>query len=138
MVLARVVATGVLGVALACTAEGCAVDTVQPAPVFLTGRTTINWTINGTVDPAQCTQGGATTFDVDFTDAVGRFAGEFQADCVVFATTVDLPPTSYTGRARLLDAAGNARTTEVALQPFSIVDGTNVSVSVEFPANSFF
>ncbi len=136
--LARAVSTAALGVALAAGTLGCAVQTVEPAPVFLTGRTTISWTINGTIDPAQCTQGGATTFDVDFTDAVGRFAGEFQADCGAFATTVDLPPTTYTGRARLLDANGNARTTEAEVPPFSIVDGTNQGASVEFPASSFF
>jgi hypothetical protein len=136
-VLARVISSAVIVAAVAFAAEGCAVESVQPAPVFLTGRVTIDWTINGTVDPAQCAQGGATTFDVDFTDAVGRFAGQFQADCAAFATTIDLPPGSYTGSARLLDGAGNARTTQVDLRPFSIVDGTNLEVSVEFPASSF-
>ncbi|MEO6576964.1 MAG: hypothetical protein ABIP89_24155 [Polyangiaceae bacterium] len=136
--LVRVMGTAVIGAALACGAGGCAVETVQPAPIFVTGRVTIDWTINGAVDPAQCRQGGATTFDVDFTDAVGRFAGEYQADCAAFATTIDLPPGGYTGSTRLLDDSGNARTTQVDLRPFSIIEGTNLDVSVEFPASSFF
>lgn len=138
MVLARNLGAAVIAATLACAAGGCATETVQPAPVFQTGRVTIDWTINGTVDPAQCVQGGATTFDVDFTDAVGRFAGEFQAHCDAFATTIDIPPGGYTGSARLLDPSGNARTTQVDLRPFSIVDGTPFDESVEFPASSFF
>lgn len=123
--------------AIGLASAGCVVDTVEPAPVFLTGRATLNWSINGAADPAQCVQGAATTIDIRLIDAAGRFAGEYVADCAAFATTIDLPPGGYTGTAELLDAGGAPRTTQVDLQGFAVDAGANVVLSLEFPADSF-
>src|SRR5690242_4855902 len=73
------------------------------------GTLTLDWTINGTHDPAQCNQGAVATIDITVDTIDGASAGEFQQDCGAFATTITLPPGSYTASAVLLDASGADR-----------------------------
>jgi hypothetical protein len=82
--------------------------------------------------------GGASAFDVILSTTDGQPAGEFQASCASFATTVSaLSPGNYTGSAELLDSAGGARTTAIVIQPFTIVENTNLVITLDFPSNSF-
>jgi hypothetical protein len=119
----------------ACTAE----TTIEPAPfVATTGRVTLTWTINGTTDPFQCQQSSATSLYLTIFDAGGANVGSFVAACESFATTVDLYPGSYSGRAELRDAAGQPRTTSIDIIPFRVVSGTNLVIPVDFPSISFF
>ena len=98
----------------------------------------MDWTIDGTRDPAECQATGASTFNVTLFTSTGATAGQWQQGCTTFATTVDgLFPDTYTGRANLLDSGGNPRTTEVSLAPFDVVEGTAVTVPMDFPVNSF-
>ncbi len=124
--------------AIACVlAAGCS-STPPPAVVVAgDGMLTLDWTINGTTDPDQCTQGAATTLDVtiDTIDAVP--AGEFQQACDAFATTIHLAPGSYTGNAVLLDADGRDRTTTIRLDAFTIRSDEDIDVPIDFPARSF-
>jgi hypothetical protein len=119
-----------------CTAS---VSTAAPPPPPAAGGAILDWTINGTKDPAQCTATGATTFNVSLFNSAGGSAGQFVQDCSAFATSINgLFPDTYTGRANLLDSGGLPRTTSVSLAPFDVVDGVSTTVAVDFPANSFF
>ncbi len=98
----------------------------------------MDWTISGTKDPAQCQATAAATFHVALYNSGGGFSGEFVQDCSAFATSIGgLFPDTYTGRADLLDQAGQPRTTTVDLAPFDVIGNASVTVAVDFPANSF-
>ena len=74
---------------------------------------------------------------VDVLDDNGNSFGEFQAPCTSFATTIPLPPGTYSASAELVDDANNPRTTTIHVAPFDIVSGTALTVPVDFPASSF-
>jgi hypothetical protein len=98
----------------------------------------LDWTIQGTKDPAQCTAFGATTFNVALYNGAGG-QGQWTQDCAAFATTISgLAADTYTGNANLLDATDAPRTTTVSLAPFAVIGGTTVTVAVDFPGRSFF
>jgi hypothetical protein len=99
----------------------------------------MDWTIDGTKDPAQCAASGATTFSVSLYNSGGRLEGQFIQDCAAFATTIDdLIVDVYTGRANLLDTSGSPRTTTIELAPFTVIADTTVAISMDFPTSSFF
>jgi hypothetical protein len=103
------------------------------------GDAIMQWTIAGGTDPAACDQLGATTFDVTLYDSSGQLAGQWVQDCTAFATTVEgLWADTYTGQADLLDANGRARTTSIDMVPFTVEPDSTVTVSLDFPADSFF
>ena len=125
-------------VALAAAACTASVSTAPP-PVITTGTAIMDWTVQGTKDPATCQSTSAATFHVALYGSGGLFAGEYVQDCSAFATTIGgLVPDTYTGTADLLDSSGRPRTTAVNLQPFSVIEATTVAVALDFPANSFF
>jgi hypothetical protein len=101
------------------------------------GTLVVDWTIDGAKDGGECTQGAATTLDVTVQTASGEDAGEFQADCDAFATSIDLPPGSYVATAVLVDDAGNDRTTAVDINPFRIHEDGDLTTPIDFPAGSF-
>jgi hypothetical protein len=110
-----------------------------PPPVVQTGEAVMDWTIDGTKDPARCRSTGADTFHIALYNSGGHFAGEYVQDCTTFATSIGgLVPDTYTGQADLLDANGAARTTTVDLAAFDVIEGTSVTVGLDFPSNSFF
>jgi hypothetical protein len=102
------------------------------------GRLIVDWTINESTDPNNCSLGGAAAIDIVVTTVNGGFAGEFQAPCASFATTISsLAPGTYVATAELIGGAGEARTTAVPIGPFTIA-GNDVSTPIDFPASSFF
>lgn len=134
---------------LAFGASGCffeASTDAGPAPAPLPpppgplgpGTLTLRWNVTETTDPNSCVIGNTPTFDVILTTSSGQFAGEFQASCASFATSVSsLVPGDYTGSAVLLDPQGRPRTTTVYIQTFTIIENTNLVVDLDFPASSF-
>jgi hypothetical protein len=118
---------------------GCVVDT-SPAPVVVVpfGTAQIDWTINGTNDPNQCAQSAATSLSTTVFDSSGAFVGEFRQACEAFIIGITLAPGTYSAQASLLDAAGNARTTEVPIAPFTIFGNDVLRIPIDFPASSFF
>jgi hypothetical protein len=99
----------------------------------------MDWTIDGSKDPARCRATGAATFHVALYGSGGGFAGEYVQDCTAFATTIGgLAADTYTGRADLQDSSGAARTTTVNLAAFDVIGGTSVTVGLDFPSDSFF
>jgi len=109
-----------------------------PPPTVNPGSLTVRWMVDETTDPNTCIMGNAASLDVVLTTAGGQFAGEFQAPCTNFSTTISpLVPGNYDGRAQLLDGYGNPRTTIVTIHPFDIIDSTNLVIDLDFPASSF-
>lgn len=124
--------------ALGTQALGCSTTVSEPPPPPA-GEALMQWSVEEATDPDACSAHGATTFHVSLYNAAGGFAGEWVQDCTAFATTIyGLDPDDYTGHAELTDSDGNARTTSVSLQPFTVVGDTSTSVSIDFPADSFF
>src|SRR5258706_11156265 len=137
------------GAFLAITMTGCSFQastdaTPTPAPLPpptggpVPGSLTLRWTVDEVTDPNVCIMGNAATFDVVLSTASGQFAGEFQATCTSFGTTISsLLSGNYTGSAMLLDPGGQPRTTAIYIQTFTIFDNSNLVVDLDFPANSF-
>ena len=119
---------------------GCFVSTNDPTPVAASnssGSLTVDWTINNSTDPNQCNQSVAADIDLIVTTPNGATVDEVTQPCVDGVTTVALSPGVYGGNAALTDAAGTERTTWLSIDPFTIHSGSDLSISVDFPANSF-
>jgi len=121
--------------ALACTA------TVSPAPqpvvVSTTGTLTVDWSINGTKDPNQCSQGAAAAIQITVTDTNQQPVGTFEQSCSAFATSITLNAGQYAAQARLIDAVGTPRTTTVDINPFTILGNDELTTPIDFSASSF-
>jgi hypothetical protein len=135
----RAGALGALFVA-SLASTGCIVETGDSAPppvvVVEPGRLTVRWMVDEAVDPNRCVLGRAAAIAVS--TIAGRTAGEFQAPCTAFATTISsLYPGDYVADALLLDSAGRPRTTAVEIRPFTVIDRTDLVIDVDFPADSF-
>jgi hypothetical protein len=136
----------VLGLALAAlatTATACTASVTpnpEPAPVIVssTGTLTVDWTINGTKDPDQCSQGAASAIQITVTDSNLNPAGTFEQSCTAFATSITLEAGRYEAQARLIDAVGNPRTTTIDLNPFTILGNDELTTPIDFSASSFF
>jgi hypothetical protein len=116
----------------------CTVQTSPPAPApIVDGTLAFDWTINGVTDPNQCNQSVSVSLAVDVFDSAGLYAHQ-EAPCDAFATDISLPPSAYTAKAKLVDGAGNPRTSTIDVDPFTMVEGTTLRVLVEFPASSFY
>jgi len=133
--------SGAVMLLAASAAPGCVVSTNDPGPpvvVVPAGALVLQWTVNEGTDPNVCIQSGASTLDVRITTTDGQFAGEFQASCTQFQTSISqLGAGSYVADAQLLDGSGGARTTTIHVDPFTL-GSADLVISVDFPADSFF
>jgi hypothetical protein len=117
---------------------GCTSASYSPPPPT-PGRAIVQWSVDEATDPGACDSHGATTFHVTLYNGVGAFAGEWVQDCSAFATTIyGLDPDDYTGHAELTDRADNERTTSVSIRQFTIVGDSSTTVTIDFPADSFY
>jgi hypothetical protein len=120
-------------IATACSV-GCSVETrASPPP---NGALALEWTIDQTTDPNQCSEGSVPTLSLDVNDGAGPY-GTYSATCAAFAVTVSLPPGPYTAQAWLVDSTGKARTTTVDINPFEITEGASLAIPIDFPASAF-
>lgn len=124
--------------ACACSAiatTSCIVDAeAEPMPAAPSeGTLTVAWTINGSADPDQCNQSSADTIRITVEPG-----GTFEESCAAFSAGVALEPGTYAASAVLLDANGNARTTSVEIDPFTVGGGDDVTAPIDFPASSFY
>ena len=100
---------------------GCVVDSHHPrAGAYAPGTLIVDWTIDGTTDPAECRQGDTPTIDITIETRSGAIVDEFTADCEDFETSVDLDPGTYQASALLLDSSNRDATTTVGIDPFSL------------------
>lgn len=116
-------------------ASGCIIDTT---PSNAPGTVSIEWTINGSIDPNYCTLSSAALLRVTIYDARGGSTGSYESACTNFAMVVDLPPGTYSADALFVDAGGKARTTTAKLAPFTLRRNAVTTVPADFPTNSFF
>lgn len=126
-------------VAVALNAAGCGSDDGPPPVVVApSGTLVVDWTLAGAKIPADCSRFGATEIRISIVTEDGLDAGTYAQACETFATSITLAADRYTANALLVDAAGNARTTVLAIQPFSIFGDDQLSVPIDFPENSFY
>ena len=118
--------------------SGCVVDDSTPVAVAGDGMLTVEFTVDGTSDPAECTFQGADSIDVVVTTPNGAVVTEVTDDCRNATTSIDLPPGSYYADAVLLDHAGHTITTTVDLGGFHIYGDVELVVHADFPPDSFF
>jgi hypothetical protein len=147
MTTTMLIRSGMVAIALSSATTGCFVEggteasgpMSQPPPVVTpTGTLALQWTIDGQVSPGSCDIGGATTLHIQLTTTSGAFAGEFEADCAQFATTIpSLAADGYTSTAELQDASGALRTTSIQITPFTIVSDSTLVINIDFPPDSF-
>jgi hypothetical protein len=97
----------------------------------------VDWTINGSTDGNQCNQASATRLEIIVDSGVGQ-PSTFSQDCEAFAARISLAPGRYSASAVLVDANGNARTTQVDIDPFRIFGNDELHTPIDFPASSFF
>jgi hypothetical protein len=102
------------------------------------GTLTVDWTVDGLYDPAECTQGGAETIAITVTTLDDAFVDEYTDWCSSFQTSIELEQGTYQASAVLLDAGGLERTTAVDLGVFYILGNDELAMPVNFPADSFY
>jgi len=103
------------------------------------GSVTLHWTIDGLADPNQCSFTASRSIYIDvFYEDGSSSSSNYGQDCEALGTTINLSPGTYSATVHLEDSSGRPRTTDVQIDPFRIVGGTNLDVPIDFPANSFF
>jgi hypothetical protein len=135
--------TTLLPILLSTFAMACTVETTSPGPSpgpapVTQGQAVVDWTIDGVKDPNKCAQSSVANIEITVTDSAGASRGTFQQACSAFSTSIALDPGRYTATATLLDSGGAARTTSVAINPFSILGNDQLNLPIDFPASSFF
>jgi hypothetical protein len=121
---------------------GCTVTTAPvPTPVILateaTGTLIVSWTVARRDDRGVCDEGSATAVRIRLVTTAGADAGTYGPDCAAFSTSIRLDPASYAGTAVLVDALGRARTSTMALQPFTIIGGDVITTPIDFAIETF-
>jgi len=109
-----------LGTTLLIGSPGCSTTTNDPSPAPVrtnTGTLTVDWTISNSAE--------------------NSIVGDFVQPCSDGVTNITLDSGDYAADAALLDGAGAERTTRVNINPFSIHSDADLSIMVDFPANSF-
>lgn len=126
----------VVAIATGCTAP---VGSAAPEPVVTStsGALTVDWTVKGTTDPNACTEAAATAIEITVVDSSNQRIGSYQQSCSAFATSITLEAGIYLAEARLLDAVGAPRTTNVFLDRFTIYGKSELTTPIDFPATAF-
>jgi hypothetical protein len=138
MKLTSLFASSCLLVALSGCVVRTSTDPIVDTPVVAgDGVLVVDWTINGSTDGNQCNQASATRLEIIVDPGVGQ-PSTFSQDCEAFATSISLAPGRYSASAVLVDASGNARTTQVDIDPFRIFGNDELHTPIDFPASSFF
>jgi len=101
-----------------------------------TGSVTLRWTIDGAPDPGQCQLSASPRIFI--TILAGPSPLDYTQDCTALSTSIELPGGTYSGTVHLEDASGAPRTTDINLVPFDIVEGSNLDIPIDFPADSFY
>jgi len=119
--------------------SGCVVSTNDPTGGAIVGDGTlvVDWTISGSTDPNLCNQSSATTLEIIVVPESGQ-SSTFSQDCEAFGTSITLAPGNYSASALLVDSNGNARTTTVDIDPFTIRGDDELHTPIDFPSSSFF
>lgn len=127
-------------VALTACAPGClfTLEDDDHGAVYEGGAVVIDWTIDGSKDPALCDLSGTAAISIEIYTTAGQYAGTYEQHCDFFATSIELYPDRYEGDAVLIDPGGEERTTPVFFAPFRIYGGDELILPIDFPADSFY
>jgi hypothetical protein len=122
---------------------GCLITTSEPDDGVVVRRTSsgvvvIDWTIEGSKEPARCALSDAEAISVALSTSAGNYVGTFEQSCDAFGTSIDLYPDDYVGDAVLIDTFGDELTTPVNLGHFRIYSDEALLVPVDFPVDSFY
>lgn len=120
----------------------CAAALGLPGCVVVTdddgiGTLTVEWTIDGLRDPADC-----AAFDVDRLELVlftrsGRIVEEIEPLCESFGVSVDLVEGRYFGDVTLVDGFDEPATFTQPIDDIVIIEATDLAVHIDFPIGSF-
>ena len=116
------------------TASGCMVDVDHPGHYDDRVVFTVEWSVDGTTDPAECSRSGARYAYVRVESRYG-VEDEQEVPCEDFGVNFLLPPGRYWVHAVLLDRRHTDRTESVETDPRYVDDGDYVVI--DFPADSF-
>jgi hypothetical protein len=97
----------------------------------------VDWTIDGTDDPDQCDESGASYAEVTVETRSG-YSESYEADCDAFGLDVDVPAGRYYVTVVLLDRHHDDRTSAVDTDSIDLGHNDSDSVSVDFGPDSFF
>lgn len=109
-------------------------DRLQPLPL---GTLTVNWSIDGLRDPFDCEDFGVDRLELVIFDLAGDEVDELEPFCESFGISVDLPEGSYFADVTLVDSFDRAATLTETLDALDIIAGTDLTVGVDFPVDSF-
>lgn len=131
--------------ALAAGAAGCSVQAGASAgpgpgpgePVVTQGTLSIAWTVNGSVDPAECDYYGADALQIDLYDADDMLLATDTPYCDAFIEDIDLDPGDYTVDLTLVDTLDHPVSTTLSLTG-RIHEDTETDLDIDFPDSSFF
>lgn len=112
-----------------------------PPPVVVeesSGLLTIQWSIAGDTNPAECGESDADALLVSVFSQSGAYIGEFEQYCQVFETGIQLEPGTYLAEAVLIAPDGIELTTPVDLPRFDIAGNDALELPIDFPASAFY
>lgn len=116
----------------------CTITTDDSEPPPPTGTFSVRWSIAGSFEPYQCDRYLAYTLDLRIYDSRGEFVTQALSSCSAMSTSVALYPGGYTGTMTLTDGRNGARTTTLALRPFSVQSYATTVADTDFPPNAFY
>ena len=127
-----------LAAALSLGAAGCSDDDdddiiLVPAAV---GTLTTEWSIDGSFVASNCRVYGAFDYELVVYDLDNFVVTEQQTPCEQFVLSVDLPVGIYSADATLVDAEDFSVSLTQVLDDLEIIEGTELIVSLDFPATS--
>ena len=122
--------TAVAGLAPACSGDG------ETGPGQGKGKLTIEWTIDGSKDPAKCTEFGAVALELIVFDAAGKFVTQAAPRCDAFTATLSLPEGAYDVNATLVGSTDEAASVTMPFAGVSVAHTETRKLTVSFPAST--
>jgi hypothetical protein len=105
-----------------------------PSPL---GTLTVEWTIDGRVDPVECNALRADRLELLVFDDRGDLVLEAEPRCGDFGVSMELLEGRYEAEATLTDDFDRAATLTEDLADIDVITDTELVISVNFPLGSF-
>ena len=121
---------------LALGLPGCVIVDDDDAPPALVGTVTVDWSIAGFQDPADCVDFGVDRFELVIYDGPGDVVDEYETYCEDFSLSVDLYEGYYFGDVTLIDPFDDAVTLTKEID-IDIIGDTELEIPIDFPPSSF-
>ena len=115
-------------------AAACSGPVDDAAPGIQQGTIEARWTIEETSDPAKCSEHGAATLQLTIADAGGIVREAITAPCTDFQARADVRAGIYAVSAAFRDAAGQATSATVRVDPASVEGNATTIVPLVFTA----